>query len=392
VYKVKARVRCWKQHTCSACACVYRYKIERSAEGRGVSEAGAAQNAEQAVYRVLAKEVDTRPCPNCGLVQPDMVARRKVYWHSFATLVPLGLLPFVLLFSCWGKGIPHPLGALIGAGVLGAAALAHLLIALYDPNRDRSANREKAQADLAARKAEVVQPGGSADLFAPPRNLTWAHAPALLAVAAAALAFLAPAFVPGGQDLPANQGLRPAVVGPGEEVTVAFSGHNIRSVDGRWRGRPSVQVLNAAEFARPPVLAAEGRDDDWGDSFMVKPSQKYVSPRLEARLQIPGDPALGGKSLRVRVAMDVAYPSASGEGFKDWATGASTFANRTAAVQQDYTIRLADAAVLRAYRRAWWTWGSLGVLGGVFGGGLLVWLGLSLRSRAHPTELMPIRL
>jgi hypothetical protein len=175
-------------------------------------------------------------------------------------------------------------------------------------------------------------------------------------------------------------------------VTVSFAGHNIQSVGGRWRGRPSVQVLNAAEVGGPPALAAEGRDDDWGDSLRVKPSQKHLSPRLEARLHIPADPALGGKALRVRVAMDVAYPSASGEGFKEWSTGASTFANRTAAVQQEYTIRLADAGVLRAYRKAWWAGGGLGVLGSVLGGGLLVWVGLSLRSRAQSTRLMPIRL
>src|SRR5207245_2234123 len=151
-------------------------------------------------------------------------------------------------------------------------------------------------------------------------------------------------YVVGANDLPTNPGLRPLVLGPGDEVTVKFPDRDeIRSVQGRWRGNPEVKVLNAAEVGAPPTLTGAGRADSWGDEIRVKPSEKNLSGGLSARLKVPNNPALGGKTLRVKVTMNVMYPSAEGN---------SRFLNRTTTVSREFTLRLAEAKALRDYRTA----------------------------------------
>ena len=53
-YEATIRLACWKQHTCSACGCVYRYCFHRSAEGDGGLPELAQQNAEANLMKKVA--------------------------------------------------------------------------------------------------------------------------------------------------------------------------------------------------------------------------------------------------------------------------------------------------------------------------------------------------
>jgi hypothetical protein len=382
VFTATVKARCWKQHTCCACGCVYRYKFERA----GVAQSGvrdfARSGAEKNLQSRLEREVDCYPCPTCGLVQPDMVAQTKLPWHAGVTVVLLVLLACAVIPAVY-QGLTYHLAGLACAAVAGAGALLHLVVALYDPNRDREANRQKVKAQVERHRVEMVERGSMTDVEAPPRNLTWKHAAALLAAIVGAGFFLAPEIVRRNADLPVNPGLTPYVVAPGDEVKLGFpADHDIRSVGGRWRAVATAKVLNANEVGVPAELAAASSTDNWGTDFVIHEGSERVSPTLYARVQLPGDDAVAGKTLRLRISLDVTYPSASGHAGFD-----PTFKNQGTAVTRDFTVRVAGADDKQDYEDAWWTALAVGLPGSLGGGALLAWLALALRSRARPTEL-----
>src|ERR1700722_11110074 len=180
-YKSTVWAKCWKQHTCSACGCVYRYKFERSAVGNSGAPEVARLNAQAALNNKMRHEIDVRPCPNCGLVQPDMIAKGKLPWHAVFAVLSLVLLPLVLI-PAMANGMSLDVAAVIAAGVVGVAALGHLGVALYDFIADREKNKRDAERDVAQGKTEVAT-SGSADNFRPtPSNLSFAHLTCLVAV------------------------------------------------------------------------------------------------------------------------------------------------------------------------------------------------------------------
>src|SRR5437660_904739 len=70
--------RCWKQHTCTACGCVYQYLFERTRSASGGTGEDTSGKARLKLARALRNGIDECPCPTCGIIQADMVARDKV--------------------------------------------------------------------------------------------------------------------------------------------------------------------------------------------------------------------------------------------------------------------------------------------------------------------------
>jgi hypothetical protein len=383
VYTATVKARCWKQHTCCACGCVYRYKFERAGVGQSPVRHFAQGEAEKSLRGRLQREVDCYPCPTCGLAQPDMVAQTRLPWHAGATAVLLAILACVIIPAAY-QGLTYHLAGLVCAGAAGAAALLHLVVALYDPNRDREANRQKVKAQVERHRVEMVERGSMTDVSPPPPNLTWKHAMALFAAVVGAGFFLAPEVVRRNADLPINPGLTPYVVGPGDEVKVDFpADHGIRSVGGRWRGVATAKVLNADEVGAAGELAAASSTDSWGTDFEINEGSERNTPALYARVQLPDDERLGGKTLRLRIELDVTYPSANGHSRLD-----ATFRNQVAQVSRDFTVHVAAADDKQDYEDAWQVGLAVGLLGGLGGGGLLAWLAFALRWRARPTEVL----
>jgi hypothetical protein len=380
-YKVTVGVRCWKQHTCLCCDCVYRYKMERKGEATAGLAEYAQSMAEQKALLAVKKEVDVHPCPTCGLVQPEMGASQKMLSHGIVALATFLLVPFIIIPAA-ANGITLHLAGMIAASVAGIAWLVHLLTALDNPNGNRAENRKKAKSEVDTGQVEVVQPG-TADKNKPvPGNLRATHALTLLGILLSVPAFLAPVYVKETENLPTDPDLPPFVIAPGDEVRVTFPAqHNIQCVSGLWHGNARARILNASEAAGLTILPAATQTDSWGEGIFVKSSEKNLTRSLHATVKIPKEAKLGGKTLRVEVGLDVTYPSVALN---------NTFTNRKAAASHIVTIQLANLAACQTYRDAFAAGTTLGLLGCVGGGLGLFGLAFQLRSRARPTEIYPI--
>ncbi|MFO0846887.1 MAG: hypothetical protein U0797_31735, partial [Gemmataceae bacterium] len=290
----------WKEHTCSCCGTVYRYLFKRSMKGEGGTPEVAGRNAERAVEKALEKEVDQRPCPECGLYQPDMVAAKRstAHWWTFWAGVPVYALLLILVLT---DLLTFGTASLIGGACAVPILAAHFLIDVSDPNRDREANRTKGR--------RMARDG---DLWVPekrqPRQLgdepvgngvTTGHYACYALITASVLAFLLPVGLRVALGMRASAGLFPEVAGPGDTPYVYFP-DKINSVKGYWTGQPRVTVLNAADLGGAVTVGATSKNETWGNQISVKSSEKNSHPSLWAYLQVPPDPQLAGKVLKLK--------------------------------------------------------------------------------------------
>jgi len=104
--------------------------------------------------------------------------------------------------------------------------------ALSNPNRDREANRRRAEAAVAAGRVEMVSRGTLIDSLPARRNVTAWHALALTCAVLAAPAFLLPVVLGTGEDGPAQSqfwaigaavGLFTTLVGGGALFGLAYA-------------------------------------------------------------------------------------------------------------------------------------------------------------------------
>jgi hypothetical protein len=168
-------------------------------------------------------------------------------------------------------------------------------------------------------------------------------------------------------------------------VTVKWEEAGIKSVKGLWRGAPKIEFLDAARLGCPTSLAGTGSDEQWGEAIWGKRTHgPPCAPQFCARFTIPDDPALAGKSLRVKIVMPVTYPD------KIEDSKHHRFEDRSRTATCDATILLVSSAVKQAYWSSWWTGVTLGMVATTAGGLLLLWLALGLRARAVTTDRAPL--
>jgi hypothetical protein len=346
-YKASARGRCWKQHTCCACGCVYRYKYEQSAEATGGLAEIARENVEKKLVEELKKGIKSCPCPGCGLVQPDMAAKSKILWHSI-----LACVPFVLLFVV-GPAIDHTVSrqfaTIVAVSIAGVVALGHLLTAVDNPNRDREANKQEVEREVAAGRVQMVRAGAGSDVVAPPRNFGFGHLVCLLIVMGAAGAFLLPEHVYKTPPVVTNPGLKPTVIVPGTEFTVTMD-RTVDTVAGLWNGTPEVKVLNPIESG-VKSLSAGTNNATWGTKLRIRSSERHVNVAPWVKLTVPKDPALTGKTIQARVTLAVAFPQAiDGSAFMG---RGKTFLPRKEHFSKTVTVHIADGEVHSQSQAVW---------------------------------------
>ena len=104
-YTVTANVKCWKKHECVDCGCEFRYQFKRTIQGTGNSEKAAHASANKIVEKTLRQEVDVRPCPSCGRIQPDMIGQVKARGHALVGGLTLPILAiFIVLGATYVLG------------------------------------------------------------------------------------------------------------------------------------------------------------------------------------------------------------------------------------------------------------------------------------------------
>lgn len=376
-YTASLTGKVWKQHTCVACGCAYRYVLSRAVQGRGQTAEAAQAAARSNVSSVLTRAVDVQPCPECGVVQPDMVGQTKAAHHATLTgvaivalLVCLGVWLLWDRYVTWLPWLGGGLGLLLTALHVGGVA--------RSPNADLDANRDRARQAAAAGTLAVDQSGRVGAPRAVPGGLTVPQTIALAALVAGALAVPAPEMVRLLGRWPINPNCYPPVAGPGDTVRLSFPQFIIYAINSTWRANPTVRVANAAELGlenRP--LPARSNDDTWGNTLSGKRSAQSSKPTLWLDVDIPAAPSLARRSLDLDMRLDVSYPQGMG----------NTFSNSRARFSPKAHLQLGPARAGHIYRALL----LLGSLGGallvIFAGFVLKKLAQRLQKQALPTKL-----
>jgi hypothetical protein len=372
IYTATVKARCQKQHTCLACGCVYRYPMEKTVVRSSGNPEEATQAAHDATSKFLQKEISSVPCPSCGLIQPDMVAQSKVPWHFRTALTALILLFLFQLPA--GQGRAYEGTAMMLTAVAGFAALIHIFTALSNPNTNRVANQARSEQARFNGRLEMVAPASRPEMYAPPGNLNAWHGLGLLLVIGAVGAFAAPLFFRPPAPFATNPELTPSLVGPGDQVTVQFPEWQLPSLQGRWRGKPEVVVLNNEELGIASTLEAVGSNDTWNDLKVGKNDiEKTVT--LSAKVNLPRESQLSGKELKLKLTMVVTCPRKGTY---------NRVEERQTPVTKEFSVHLADGEGLRSFRWVWWLCVAGGIFGSVFGGMLLAVQGVVLKLYAQP--------
>lgn len=377
-YTQTIEVSVWKEHKCACCRTTYRYLFKRTMKGEGGSPELAARNAERAVEKTLEHEVDQRPCPECGLYQPDMVAAKRAggHWWALAAGAPIYLLLFILVMT---DVMTFGTAAMVAAACAVPILAAHFLIDAANPNRDRDANRElgrrmEKSGDLWV--PEDKQPKELSDK-AIGNGLVSGHYISYAMLAGAVALFLLPLGLRLVMGMKSNPGWYPDVAGPGDTPYVYFP-DKISAVKGYWSGQPRVTVLNAAEVGNPSV-GAVAKQQDWGNKISISSKQsKTSSPSLWTRLQLPADGSLAGKTLKLKIDMTVVYPAMM---------GANQFGEQTTMVSKTVDLNLSSSGAGKVYKLSFW----LGFVGGsallFAAGALLPMFSNQFRAQAHETSI-----
>jgi hypothetical protein len=380
-YTATIKFECWKQHVCAACGCAFRYRFQRTVSAESYYKEKAEREARKAAEDALAADVDPRPCPSCGLYQPDMVGAGRAYRHGLLALFFAASVVLLVILCYFDLLAPHVVTWLAAATAL-AALLLHLRFALWDPNRDRDANRARADASLESGELELLRAGRPEGAAVPDCGPARGHAVALALLALGVLAVAAPELMRLALGWPLNREWTPAVVGLGDEATFAF-GDRVSSIKGLWHGGGDVELLNADELGvADPGLRFVTGEDRWGESASLLNQDELKTWHPWVRVRVPRNPAVGGKEMRLRIALKATYPA----GYKFL-----RYDNQERAFTETVALRPAAAeGAAGVYREVWW----LGLLGGAVwlaavGAGLRR-LAQELRAKALPTMVVPI--
>ncbi len=310
-YKATIEIRCWKQHECVSCGSLYRYLFERKITGQGGNEISAEKNAEKQANKTIEKEVDFRPCPACGCLQPDMVAQQKRQRHSSVAWLFLLVAGIVLLLAALtGVTFMTYSTAAIIVFILAAVGLVvHVLAGLSEPNKNPDDNLTKAETMLDQGTMELVTKTDEDLADGAPKSVVPMALPLLALLALCTLALIAPFLGKIVFGWSSVAGTKPEVVGPGDTLTVYFP-DRIDAVKSCWNGTGNAIITVDGEAKAFP-MTVKSKTETWSNDMYVKKSQEHTSPSVWAEVQLPKDQDLVGKNITVQSNLTVTYPSMS---------------------------------------------------------------------------------
>ncbi|HLX61247.1 MAG TPA: hypothetical protein VKX17_08185 [Planctomycetota bacterium] len=378
-YTSTIKAKCWKVHTCLLCGSTYRYKLERSRKGQAPSAQVAQERAARLVQKALETEVDQRPCPHCGLVQPEMVGQSKKKTHgclAVLSLIALGTLSvFTGAYALTWITIMY-----IALGVAGAIALIHTVTAIRNPNASLQNNLNRASNEVSKGVTQLIQPGSGEK----PATVPISQSGAGLAIALLLVGVLLPAAAELKRmtaGAARNDDWYPPVAGPGD-TSRYYLGQSISSIKGLWSGSVQVTAANASELGLEPAdqFEATSENDTWQSSMYVKDSEASRSSSLYTDVTFPNNPKLAGQTTRLAIALNASYPAMyQGSSFTTQVTKASSAVS----------ITLASPGAGALYEKMWW----FGLAGGMvlqFIAGLIFYAKAKRLLNGLPTQLQPI--
>ena len=272
----------WNRHVCVGCGSAYRYQLPPPRTGGTVKQPA----------------VPLRPCPTCGLYQPDMIASRRIRFHlmfGFFALLVTGVVAILGVSEDFAER-----GLMCAAAVAGAVALlGHLIVVLWNPNRNPEANRARAKKLLKSGTMELLRgrtPEREADSL-PRWGIGPIHGLALAGMALGVVVFLAAELVRLACGWPLNPEWYPGVVGPGDKSRFYFP-ERFHSVKGLWKGEAGAEVLNAPELGLArSELETTTKHDTWAGTIWTKSEEKNRINSPWVGVQMPDFPQLVGKKL-----------------------------------------------------------------------------------------------
>jgi hypothetical protein len=382
-YVASVQVQCIKQHECVECGGRFSYPFERTVTSRkSYLQQWANARAKRMAADVLANEVDSHPCPHCGVFQPEMIAVHRARRHGWGLKIGLAVLGFLLLAGMSGS-IPYSATSRIGAGLAGLLLTCHLAVVWWNPNGDLDKNRQTADRNIKAGRLGMEAPGTQPTHLGHSSVTGWSigQIVGLLLLTACVAAYSWPEISRVRNGWVMNPDWRPMVAGPGDTTEFRFP-EEFSSLSGRWTGEASAIVLNAKELGlSTDRLTATTRQDKWGDSIDTRYGDKGSAVTPWAKVKLPASPDFSGKTLDRELSIEVTYPVVS---------ELQQFENQ----QQSFTIRsplhISTPVAAAAHRQAWLI-GQLTGLGLYLVGSLaLCTSGWALRKRGKPHTVAPI--
>jgi hypothetical protein len=378
MYDVTTLAKCWRVHECVECGCVYRYLCAGHVTGSGTTTEIATERAKRAATEALAGLVDDSPCPQCGLVQPYVIAARKYRRHLLVTGIALALAGIGVGIAVSGDAeySDVAVGMLLVGAIL--AVLCHFVVALRNPSLSRANNLRVAQKELASGRMQLVQGGETHYIGTSPRIFGLGHIICLLLAGAAVAVAIAPGLLGLKKSWHQNEDMDPSIITPGDTVHITFP-DSFDAALGQWAGWPTVTIENEAELGEKHRIKARSQRDPW-DTITGTGIKNETVSNLWADLDLPPDPSLGGKTLSLNIYMPVLFRRAGVVG---------RFTNEIVKVSKTVEIHLSPVGA-REQERQYRLLGTYSVAGLIFVSGLgLAGLSWSLRQRCSPGVMEP---
>lgn len=373
-------LKVWKEHTCSSCGTVYRYQFTRTHVSYGATEVDASARSNKEAHRSILNETEVRPCPSCGIVQPDMIAGWRGAGHMAVLILSGTALVAVLALQYL---LPLPPLVWIASGIMAVTLLAHYLIGRRSFNRDLEKNRLEAQLWIEGNEMSVTkEPSIAAAKKSSHVFAQEAVAPFLLALLVAALFTPSAELVRWQRGWTWNNDWRPGVAGPGDETATYFH-DTIETVKGLWRGEARAEALNATELQLPnATIAAQSATTTWDPSLQISNIDKASTPRPWIKIIVPQVPEPAGKTLAVKLDLKVTYPAAAKDG--------KALEDRQKGLQHTAPLVLSEAGAGRTYVMMWWVTMLLACGAAGLVGVILVLRAQRLKASALPTRVFSL--
>lgn len=342
---------CVKEVTCACCGTVYQFPHKTTVTGTGPIRIEARKDAFRKAPAELAGETGRRRCPTCGVLPTCMEASTNAFgygcmlWFSGIVLA-IALVIGVLLELRAISFVPLYVMSWTSFAILLLPVLINILLVRRNANWNLERKRERS-------KTEPVSIISSSSNVAIPDSLP--RSTTVVQSVAIVLSLVGLCILPAAEILRMASGWTinassfPPVAGPGDEVTVYWP-KSLDCLKGYWKGSATVEFADTEGKVPPAALPATCRTEEWGQ-FVGGKGTTNRDTVIWTKVQLPDDPGLKGKTVKLISKIDVVYPHS---------TGIFGFENREEQFAHEFQLRLSAPKAAATYHDIWWAGMAIG--------------------------------